>query len=76
MTTLLTMPGNWVLESPINRDLSIALGSSGVSLLEIVKSYSVFPNMGYLIEPIFITKIVDRDGNILEEAVPKRGKGH
>ena len=62
------------IESHINRDLSIALGSSGVSLLEIVKAYSVFPNMGYLIEPIFITKILDRDGNILEETLPKREK--
>lgn len=55
------------ITSEISRDLSIALGSSGVSLLEIVKAYSVFANQGYLIEPIFITKILDRDGNILEE---------
>lgn len=56
--------------SPLSRDLSIALGSSGVSLLELVTVYSVFPNMGYLVQPTFITKIEDRDGNILEEAVP------
>ena len=62
------------IESPINRDLSIGLGSSGVSLLEIVNAYSVFPNMGYRITPIFISKIVDRGGNILEEAIPKREK--
>ena len=62
------------ITSHINRDLSIALGSSGMSLLEIVGSYSVFNNLGYLVEPIFVTKILDRDGNLLEENVTKREK--
>jgi len=56
------------ITSEISRDLSIALGSSGVSLLELVDAYSVFSNQGYLIEPVFITKIFDRDGNLLETA--------
>jgi penicillin-binding protein 1A len=43
------------------------LGSSGVSLLELVNAYAVFANMGYRVNPVFITKIVDRHGNILEE---------
>ena len=60
------------IESPLNRDLSIALGSSGVSLLEIVQAYSVFANRGELIQPVFITKIEDRFGNILEEMSPAR----
>jgi penicillin-binding protein 1A len=54
------------ITSNISKDLSIALGSSGLSLLEIVNVYSVFSNLGYLIEPVFITKIYDRDGNLLE----------
>ena len=62
------------ITSELNRDLSIALGSSGVSLLELVKAYSVFDNAGYLIEPVFVIKILDRDGNVLEEAVPAREK--
>ncbi len=56
------------ITSPLQRDLSLALGSSGVSLLELVNAYSVFANMGYNLKPVFITKIVDRHGNILEEA--------
>ncbi len=62
------------IESPLNRDLSIALGSSGVSLLEIVRAYSVFDNLGYLVQSAFITKIEDRFGNILEEMNPVRKK--
>jgi len=60
------------IESKLNRDLSIALGSSGVSLLELVRAYSVFNNSGYLVSPVFITKIVDRDGNVIEESSPVR----
>jgi penicillin-binding protein 1A len=62
------------IESNLSRDLSIALGSSGVSLLELVRAYSVFNNQGYRIRPRFITKIVDRDGNILEEKHPQSEK--
>jgi penicillin-binding protein 1A len=58
------------ITSELSRDLSIALGSSGVSLLELVRAYSVFANQGYLVQPVFIRKIVDRDGKILEEAKP------
>ncbi|NDY73362.1 PBP1A family penicillin-binding protein, partial [Desulfobacter hydrogenophilus] len=56
------------ITSPFSRDLSIALGSSGVSLLELTKAYSVFSNLGYLIEPVFITEIYDRDNRLLESS--------
>jgi len=56
------------ITSEISKDLSTALGSSGLSLLEIVNAYSVFSNLGYLIEPVFITKIYDRDGTLLESS--------
>jgi penicillin-binding protein 1A len=62
------------IESELARDLSIALGSSGVSLLELVRAYTVFANQGYLVDPAFITKIVDRHGNVLEEMNPARKK--
>jgi penicillin-binding protein 1A len=62
------------ITSALERDLSLALGSSGVSLLELVNAYSVFANTGYLVKPVFITKILDRRGNILEEAEPENEK--
>ena len=62
------------ITSNMNRDLSIALGSSGVSLLELVNAYSVFNNLGYLVDPVFITKILDREGNVIEEGNPVRRK--
>ncbi len=60
------------ITSNISRNLSIALGSSGLSVLEVVTSYSVFANNGYLVPPVFITKITDRDGRVIFEASPER----
>ncbi|MDZ7666034.1 MAG: PBP1A family penicillin-binding protein [Desulfotignum sp.] len=62
------------ITSEISENLSIALGSSGVSLLELVNAYAVFSNLGYFIEPVFITKIFDRHGNLLETSQLARKK--
>jgi penicillin-binding protein 1A len=62
------------ISSNLERNLSIALGSSGVSLLELVDAYAVFANLGYRLKPVFITRIEDRDGNVLEEGDPGRAK--
>jgi len=60
------------ISSPINRDLSIALGSSGVSLLEITNAYAVFSNLGDRVDPLFIKKIEDRNDEVLEFNMPVR----
>lgn len=58
------------LTSPLPRDLSLSLGSSSVTLLELVRAYAVFATGGHLIEPIFVSKVLDRKGNVLEERKP------
>ncbi|MBI9077662.1 MAG: PBP1A family penicillin-binding protein [Desulfatibacillum sp.] len=55
------------IKSDLSPDLSLALGSSGLSVLELVQAYSVFANQGFYIEPCFVTRITDRKGNVLEE---------
>jgi penicillin-binding protein 1A len=50
------------LNAQTQHDLSIALGSFGVSLLDIVKTYGIFPNGGKLVWPKAITSIKDREG--------------
>ncbi len=57
------------ISSNLERNLSIALGSSGVSLFELVKAYSVFNNSGALIQPVFVTRIVDKNGQVIEESI-------
>lgn len=59
------------IESKLSPDLSLALGSSGVSLMELTRAYSVFANGGMLVRPIFIERVVDRSGQVLEEHEPQ-----
>jgi penicillin-binding protein 1A len=58
------------IESPIKRDLSIALGTSGVSMLEMASGFGVFANGGEQVKPIFIKKIVTMNGEVTEENFP------
>jgi penicillin-binding protein 1A len=44
-------------------DLSIALGTFGISPLEFSGYYTIFSNYGKKLEPILVQKVVDRDGN-------------
>lgn len=50
---------------------SIALGTAEVSLLELVSAYTTFANAGVHIEPIAITRIEDKEGNILVDYFPE-----
>ena len=58
------------IKSPLNPDLSMALGSSCVNLLELTAAYGIFANKGIRAEPISVKVIIDREGNILEENKP------
>jgi penicillin-binding protein 1A len=51
---------------------AIALGADVVYPIELTSAFSVFANHGVLVEPNFILRVEDKDGNVLEESVPKR----
>ena len=53
------------ITSPLPNDLTIALGTGEVSMLELATAYSVITNDGYLIEPYGILEVVDKQGEIL-----------
>jgi len=55
------------ITSPLEKYLSISLGSNGVYLEEIVQAYAIFANEGKFTPTVAITKIVDSNGHILEE---------
>jgi len=59
------------IKSHIVQDLSLALGASEVSLLEITSAYGVLANRGIRTEPMFILKVEDSNGNVLEKNVPR-----
>ena len=56
--------------SPLVDNLTLALGSTGVSLEEQLNAYAVFPNRGYGVPAVYVKKIVDRYGKVLEEHDP------
>ena len=62
------------IESPLIEDLSMALGSSSISLLEMCRAFSIFANEGKRSDLVFIQKVLDRDGTILEEVKPQEQK--
>lgn len=51
---------------------SIALGACEISLFEMMQGYSMLPGRGFSVKPIFITRIEDKNGNVLETYTPKR----
>ncbi len=56
---------------PVN---SIIYGTSNVTLYEMVGAYNTFVNKGVYIEPIFVTRIEDKNGNILTEFQAKQSE--
>jgi penicillin-binding protein 1A len=58
-------------EGPMAPYLSMALGSSEATLEEVVAAYAVFPNQGMRLRPLSVVRVVDRQGNVLEESRPE-----
>jgi len=59
------------IQSPIPAFLSTAIGAAEGTLLEMTSAYSAYPNQGVRMEPITIVKVMDREGNVLEENYPE-----
>ncbi len=51
-------------------NLSMALGTASVSPLTMARAYAVFANGGFLVDPYFIDRVVDRNGNEVYKARP------
>jgi penicillin-binding protein 1A len=56
------------ITSPLGRNLSLSLGSSEVTLLELSRAYSVFAAKGVLFDSKFVKRIKDRFGNVIYES--------
>ncbi len=59
------------IQSWLNPVLSLGLGTSVVSLLEMTNAYGTFATGGLWAQPYFIEKVSDRRGKIMQEASPK-----
>jgi penicillin-binding protein 1A len=58
------------ITSPLTNTLSLALGSSDVTLLEMASAMSVLASGGIRTQPYAIIRVEDRYGKILEENIP------
>jgi penicillin-binding protein 1A len=53
-------------------NLTLSLGTASLTPLEVTRGYAVFANGGFLVDPYFIRRIEDAQGNIVMEAKPVR----
>lgn len=57
--------------STLPRNLTLSLGTMSVTPLEVASGYAVFANGGYRVQPYFIERIEDPQGNVVFEATPR-----
>ncbi|MFH1892384.1 MAG: PBP1A family penicillin-binding protein [Candidatus Zixiibacteriota bacterium] len=62
------------ITSPLQPVVTLAIGTSEVTLLELTSAYSVFPDHGIHIKPRFVTKVIDRYGNVREDNAVSPGE--
>jgi len=63
---------NLGIESTLAPNLSLALGTSETTLIELTSAYAVFPNMGESIKPFGIMEVLDREDRIIQQAKPEQ----
>ncbi len=61
-----------VQTSKIDPYPSIALGACEISLYEMLQAYSMFPGRGFNVTPMYITRIEDKNGNVLDTRTSQR----
>lgn len=59
------------MRGPIDPVISICLGPCEISVAEMVDAYTAFPNKGIRIEPVYVTHIEDKNGNVIASFTPK-----
>ena len=63
------------IETPLEYDYTIALGSNGVKLFEFTRAYGAFANGGYVVQPYAIERVETSRGKVVYEA-PKPKISH
>jgi penicillin-binding protein 1A len=58
------------IKSTLEMVPSLSLGTADLTVMELVAAYNTYANMGRYIEPTFVTRIEDRNGNVVATFVP------
>ena len=62
------------VESPIDAVPAICLGVCDLKLIEMVGAMSTFANQGVYVKPMFITRIEDKNGNVIQRFSPEESE--
>lgn len=68
---LVRMMRSFGIEGQLDPVVSLCLGPCEVSVREMVDAYTTFPNKGIRVDPLFVTRIEDNNGNVLATFTPK-----
>ena len=68
---LVNLMRSFGLQGELVPAVALCLGPCDVTVKEMVDAYTTFPNKGIRIDPLYVTRIEDRNGNILATFTPK-----
>lgn len=71
---VISMARRMGVESPIDAVPAICLGVCDLKLIEMVGAMSTFANQGVYIKPMFITRIEDKNGNVIQRFTPEESE--
>ena len=60
------------IDSALDPNLSLALGTSEVTLLDLTSAFAVFPNFGEKIKPYGVMEVLDRQGRVIWRTKPQK----
>ncbi len=69
---MITMARKMGITSPIDPVPAICLGTPDVSVFEMVGAYATFANKGVWTEPVYISRIEDKNGVVLQDFIPEK----
>lgn len=55
------------IKANLPRYPSIALGAAEIPMMQMLQAYTMFPNKGFNTPPVYVTRIEDKEGNLLQE---------
>lgn len=70
-TSLVNLMRSFGIEGQLDPVISLCLGPCEISVKEMVDAYTTFPNKGVRVEPLYVTRIEDNNGNIIASFTPQ-----
>jgi penicillin-binding protein 1A len=70
-TALVKLMRSFGIQGQLDPVASLCLGICDVSLAEMVDAYTAFPNKGIRVEPLYVTRIEDANGNVIGKFAPQ-----